>query len=271
MRSLFLLFILIACVAMLLTKQGHKESASARIIGGEHVSWSRKYPWFVRLNKVRGASTCGGSLITRDCVLTAAHCIVWGDKVTHVRIGNTEVKKVKKTIVHPRFDQRHPATGKLIGDLNDIALIILESASKNDPVRLDFAKPTQNSEVTIIGKGATQPVMNDLKPFVPPLQEAHMRVQTNARQCPLVIGNKINSLLDFVCFVSDDQSSCYGDSGGPAIQWKNNVPYLIGITSQGVPGCLKYQNKYSVIYTSVAHHMDWIRTMVQRHARSALV
>ena len=54
-----------------LRRQGGSHSAAAvRIIDGFDAVQGR-YPWMVRLV---GQSLCGGSLIARDMVLTAAHC-----------------------------------------------------------------------------------------------------------------------------------------------------------------------------------------------------
>jgi secreted trypsin-like serine protease len=44
-----------------------------RIIGGENAEPNR-YPYMVSLLKPSGVHTCGGVLVAKDVVLTAAHC-----------------------------------------------------------------------------------------------------------------------------------------------------------------------------------------------------
>jgi secreted trypsin-like serine protease len=42
--------------------------------------------------------------------------------------------------------------------------------------------------------------------------------------------------LDFTCLTSPSSGACNGDSGGPVILWKNDIPYVFGVTSFGIPG-----------------------------------
>lgn len=48
------------------------EDASRRIVGGKACSVSR-WPWQVALI-ANGEQVCGGSLVTADWIVTAAHC-----------------------------------------------------------------------------------------------------------------------------------------------------------------------------------------------------
>lgn len=50
---------------------GH-QTATARIVGGHDVG-SFRYPWFAALVE-GGVPQCGGTLVTRRHVVTAAHC-----------------------------------------------------------------------------------------------------------------------------------------------------------------------------------------------------
>ncbi|GFU47688.1 hypothetical protein NPIL_673231, partial [Nephila pilipes] len=49
----------------------HREG---KIVNGEEVKPLNKYPWIVPLN-VGTLTVCGGALISRTFILTAAHCI----------------------------------------------------------------------------------------------------------------------------------------------------------------------------------------------------
>ena len=50
-----------------------RSNGGARIVGGKHVK-RNEYPWHVRLSMPGFKAPCGGSILTRDKILTAAHC-----------------------------------------------------------------------------------------------------------------------------------------------------------------------------------------------------
>lgn len=53
---------------------GSQINVTGRIVGGEYVGSSERYPYFVAFLDSKYSHVCGGSLIAPDAVLTAAHC-----------------------------------------------------------------------------------------------------------------------------------------------------------------------------------------------------
>jgi len=130
-----------------------KKTQVSRIVGGTDAR-AGDWPWQVQLD-IKSSGLCGGSLINKQWVLTAAHCFesVTSPQQIRARAGSTKLSEGGQEIaashyfVHPGYskdsaDQRH-----------DIALIRLQS-----PVTHPAARTVQlqsaNLETVFASPGA---------------------------------------------------------------------------------------------------------------------
>ena len=140
---------------------GHDELT--RIIGGLEAVNDR-HSYAVLMLGADG-SMCGGSLIARDVVLTAAHCMgatdyaVLGEHdIEVVNDGDGEVFAVREVILHPDYSQMLMSMYGLAD--NDFMLVFLEGASASDDVitvklNSDTSLPIVGQSVTVMGWGDT--------------------------------------------------------------------------------------------------------------------
>ena len=102
-----------------------KLTGSGTVVGGKTAT-KGFWPWQVAI-RFRGAFKCGGTLVNRRFVITAAHCIlsrnvadyklVLGDHNRFVNENTEQIIGVKKITVHPQYVPRVR---------NDIAIIEID-------------------------------------------------------------------------------------------------------------------------------------------------
>jgi len=238
-----------------------------RVVGGTPAA-EYQYPWQVGLfaNTFNVAQlTCGGSLLSSDTVLTAAHCVqVWGSTAPYVYVGfpqgNVTYKKSKKirastVISHPYYDPSGTTT-------NDLAILKLDTPVVFDDATqpICFPNPNQNYDdvlAEVSGWGATNEY--NLLEGSEILLTANMTTITN-QECQDLFDNttakyKINP--NILCTVAEGKSSCFGDSGGPLITLSEDGSYYsqIGVVSFGAGGC---PPGYPNAFARVTQQLYWI-------------
>ncbi|XP_058462610.1 collagenase-like isoform X2 [Malaya genurostris] len=220
---------------MLLLKDFPSNQLLSKIVNG-HTAEQGQFPWQVSIRATIGRSitVCGGSLISAQWILTAAHCakdytgfqIGFGSVQLNVpRLTMTTVTK----IVHPDFDA--------IRLYNDVAVIKLPSpvSFSNDiaPIRLppvSYATKTfQNLMGVVSGYGRTSDASQSISNV---LRYENMRIISNA-DCATIYGTSVirNSTMCAIGWERTNQNVCQGDSGGPLVVKENESYVQIGIVS----------------------------------------
>ncbi|XP_032297662.1 kallikrein-8-like [Coturnix japonica] len=214
-------------------------------------------PWQAALFK-RDKFICGGTLVARNWVLTAAHCHVPGH--LNVRLGgrghrdphSTEQRRLSsKAISYPRYD---PATKD--GDLMLIKL--LQPARLNEhvkPLPLAFNCPQPGMTCQISGWGSTT------SPEVTFPEDLHCAKVTIVpeERCRRIYPGSITSNMVCAGEHRNRADSCQGDSGGPLVCDGR----LQGIVSWG-PGVCGDPQKPGV-YVNLCKYTQWIHDTMRRN------
>ncbi|XP_068129819.1 ovochymase-1 [Hyperolius riggenbachi] len=239
----------------------------SRVIGGEEAC-PHCWPWQVAL-MYEDRFTCGGSIISPDWVLTAAHCLLPPDPSLYVVIAgihdqslnesSTQKRNLQTIAIHEHFT--------LLNLDYDVALIRVEEPfiynSFVHPVCLPtMDKPiTPNSLCVVTGWGNTEADLDES--LSNRLQQLQLPILSNS-VCNSSYYHGIITKNMFCAGFPDPggKDACEGDSGGPLVcHTASSTSYAIqGIVSWGV-GCAQ-PNKPGV-YAKVQSFLGWIQDTLQ--------
>ncbi|XP_037725132.1 serine protease SP24D-like [Drosophila subpulchrella] len=238
---------------LVLTVQSAPGKLNGRVVGGEDAA-KAQFPHQVSLRNA-GSHSCGGSILTRNFILTAAHCVsdedennvitpVAADRFT-IRAGSNDrfsggvLHQVAEVIIHEGYGNF----------LNDVALLRLETplifSSSIQPIDLPSVDTPADVDVIISGWGRIKHA-GDLPRYL----QYNTLKSISTEECEELIEFGFEGELCLLHVV--DNGACNGDSGGPAVY--NNQ--LVGVAGFVVGGC---GSSYPDGYARVFYFKDWIK------------
>ncbi|KAF4091318.1 hypothetical protein AMELA_G00035590 [Ameiurus melas] len=235
-----------------------------RIIGGDSAS-PGDIPWQVAL-VLRSTQQvfCGGSILSEQWVITAAHCIQEAKQTAFfIRVGEHNVNKkdgteqdleVEKAIMHPRYDPSISLYN------HDIALVRLRNSILfTDHVRSICLGPSSLSE-TLLQSGTLATISGWGRLLfngrtAETLQIAEVPY-VDRSDCKESSSERITHYMFCAGHQDASKDACQGDSGGPHANQHQGTWFLTGIVSWGEE-CAK-KGKYGV-YTRVGNYYKWIQ------------
>ncbi|KAJ1902450.1 hypothetical protein LPJ66_000062 [Kickxella alabastrina] len=218
------------------TRSGNTNSVLLpRIMGGSETH-QKDYPFIVYLQNGAEKTFCGGSIISDQWIVTAAHCIksASASDIT-VYIGqdqyNPDPSKSAQVVEvhnHPQYDDTSM--------VNDISLLRLASSISSNPastISIDNSTVGDGTKVTALGWGYTSETGTSSSKN---LKKGELTTLSKA-DCGSRDTKFTGNDGPRICVAADTGTdTCPGDSGGPLIRKVNGENVLVGITSFGTAG-----------------------------------
>jgi trypsin len=251
-----------------------ERSGGRDLVVGGHEAPEDRHSYVVSL-QLGGRHFCGGSLVARDVVLTAAHCRQGGgyDVVLgrhDFRDSDGEVIPVKRESCHPNYNEEETD--------NDFMLLFLERPTRARNVGLvrlnsDGSVPSAGQQATDMGWGDMR-IEEEIHVNSDVLRRAHLSVLSN-EDCDSTegwyydpatgwtFGSTDNYITDnMLCTWAYKRGSCQGDSGGPLVVRGSGGPrsdLQVGISSWMID-CAS--DDFPGVYARVSRAYDWIEREV---------
>ena len=196
-----------------------KGRGEARIINGEEAN-PHSLPWQVLIT-YHGYFTCGGSILNKDWIVTAAHCIrslepgaysiEAGTHDRHLAGPHTQTRCISRIVVHYNYRPQYYTRS------NDIAMLkLLEPLEASDAVKHVCLPPygVYQPPRTALTSGWGLTSVEHRARF---LQQLYYNV-IEPSVCEVGVFSTTFLEDTMLCVLAEGESNpCYGDSGGPLV------------------------------------------------------
>ncbi|XP_055539309.1 trypsin-like [Wyeomyia smithii] len=249
-----------------------KTQPGDKIIGGT-VAKRHEFPYQISLQWNLGPNIsrspihfCGGSLLNRNWVLTAAHC-----RVRYTKRGWIEVVAGEHDTTRFEGNEQRRKAAKFIGHRSycggvcpfDIGLIQVNKPFELNEMVAVITLPKQyeqfSGDCIATGWGSTS--TTDRPMYPDKLRKAVLPIVDFKTCYKFWFQDGNPDALSNTCAGPEDgsRSVCSGDSGGPLAKFdsKRNKTVLVGVASWGAIPCGMEQKP--AVFTTVATYVDWIK------------
>uniref|UniRef100_A0A1A9WSE0 Lectizyme n=1 Tax=Glossina brevipalpis TaxID=37001 RepID=A0A1A9WSE0_9MUSC len=225
-----------------------------RIVRGRNATLGQ-FPYMVSL-RYRNSHICGGSIISANYILTAAHCVTTeidgeifdtAPRQLSIRAGSLR-RNAEGIIVQVAEYTKYPGYHGLLGDIAVVRLV--QPLNFTDHIRsINLTESNPPDFVRVLTAGWGRLFEDGPRPRF--LQFTSMSVLSHG-VCSILNPAMNESLLCLLPNRPALNGVCNGDSGGPAVY----DGQLIGVANYIRGNC---GARHPDVFASVAHYANWIR------------
>ncbi|XP_064480483.1 prostasin-like [Ornithodoros turicata] len=265
MKTVIVLLAIFGCGLASRCGRRRYEGDTERIVGGEP-ALPHEFPWQVEIIP----QGCGGSILSEEWVISAAHCFAGPYRSYKFLFGrhnlsNYDEPSEETRSVSARDVIQHPL---YVHDGNydyDVALVWLSKPlnfTRNpdiEPICLPSAgEKFDNVLCTATGWGR----LASSGPLPDVLQKVDVPVWTQ-QECDRTLPVYLTNRMLCAGYMHGGKDACNGDSGGPLVcpGRKGDAWVLAGITSFGI-GCAEPMTPG--VYARVSSVLDWIKFTIKQ-------